>query len=171
MKLINAKVDWRLGWANHPTLNIEVDKVPLHDTLVYQKEKTGAGNVLYWAEHEGYVSFMCHNFTNESGYGGRTFHVKLEDGTTDKVKGPWSSRSGAMNHYFPHSVEVTLTDADGGRYGASVTIEFAQEAAKMAGVKLVETEWHDDICWEIDNWKALKKEIQRQADELEQADA
>jgi hypothetical protein len=167
MKLIKAEVNWMLGWANHPKLDITVDKIPNHNDMVYQKKGSAPGNALYYSEQDGYVSFMCHNFTNERGYGGRTFNMKLEDGTTDKIKGPWSSRAGAMNHYFPHCVDVTLRDLEGHTYGASVSLKFAQKAAKMAGVKLVKTDWHDDIEYQIDNWKALKKEIQRQADELE----
>ena len=151
MKIISSDVDWHEGWANRANLVVTVDRVPSFDEGSYIELKRGIGG-LYWSDNDGMVHFFAHDKYNESGYGGREFTIQLENGDAKTIKGPWSSRASAMNNHFPHSVDVTLIELDGhGRFAGAITLELAQQAAEMAGVKLVKVEDEDDtdIRYEI----------------------
>jgi len=151
MKLIDVEVEWYKGWANEPILRLFVDELPKRDEYVFD-EKDMMGHTLYFAEHEcGTVSFMSHASNNERGYGGSVFKLKMKDGTTREVKGPWSSRAGAMNLYFPHCVDVIIHQQDGAcGIASAISLSLARKAAKVAGVQLVQKEWHDDIVYRIE---------------------
>jgi hypothetical protein len=128
------------GWANEAYLEILIDKWPDKAEFVFEKKTIGmdrGGVDLYFAKHKsGAVRFMCDSH-NGKGYGGAVFILPLTDGTVATVKGPWSSRAGVMNLYFPHSVDVTFFEGDWKNCGmsGSLSIEAAMFAAGMAGVK------------------------------------
>jgi hypothetical protein len=93
------------GYANDPTLEILVDKMPDRSDLRYKKE-----GILYYAELDGYVSFFCYRGPGE-GFGGRGFEITMEDGSQELLKGPFSSRAGVMNAAgFGPCVDVSITD-------------------------------------------------------------
>lgn len=105
MKLLKARVRWMEGYANDPTLEILVDKMPELSDLRYQKKGT-----LYYAELDGYVNFFHYSGPGQ-GYGGRGFELKMADGSTEVLKGPFSSRSGVMNAAgFGPCLDVSITD-------------------------------------------------------------
>ena len=167
MELLDADVKWYFKYANKPTLLLLVDKMPSREQHLYKVHKSG-GSRLYWSEAEGHVSFFCHDPSHEEGFAGREFTLNLADGGQVTIKGPWSSRAGAMNCYFePHCVDVVLYERDGNHptlgYATAVTVDLAKKAAKLAGVNLVETQDTGDIRWDIlepkpnpENW--TKKE-------------
>ena len=157
MKLVKSEVNWMLGWANRPHLEITVDDIPSTNDIRYKK----IGD-LYWGHLDGYVDFFAHDPTNPTGFSGRTFDLTLTEGEKVSIKGPWSSRAGAMNKHFPHCVDVKINTEDGGRYVGAITLELAQQAAKMAGVEL-EVEENDtwgDINYEIKGWRETKAEME-----------
>jgi hypothetical protein len=127
MKVLNAKVDWNLRWANSPSLYLLVDKIP--DDLEYEQRGD-----LYFAEKEGFVNFFYYNRPDQ-GYGGRKFHLKMKDGSEKVLIGPWSSNSSAMNAGgFPLCMECTITDNlkvwEKGYtfYAGAVLVEVAEKA-------------------------------------------
>lgn len=91
MNIIEAKVRWNEGLGNTPDLIILVEDWPSRDQFVYQVQN---GN--YYADKDGVVHFVHWKQPGE-GFGGRTFELIMQDGTTAKLKGPWSSRPSAMN--------------------------------------------------------------------------
>jgi len=154
MKLLDTKVDWYEEYANEPELVLIVDKMSLPNEFEYEKIN-GEDTTLYFAEHEnGLVDFFSHSFNNQRGYGGRTFDLKMKDGTIQSIKGPWSSRPGVMNNFFPHCIECKVIERDGDyedlRHSAFITVKLAHEAAKMAGVKLVAGERHGNTVYVIE---------------------
>jgi hypothetical protein len=106
MKVLDARVNWNIGWNNDPELEILVGKIPDSADLRYE-----AKGGIYFAELEGYVSFFYHSGEPEQqeGYGGRSFALTMKDGSTVVLKGPWSSRSACANAVgFTPSVEVSI---------------------------------------------------------------
>ena len=144
MKILDARVRWNHGWSNKPQLEVLVDQWPKSDEFVYEKkmdvDRHGPCALYFGTGPDGSVRFFADSGTGD-GYGGSTFVVKLTDGRTVSVKGPWSSREGVMNKFFPTSVGVIIYEVAWGRscgLACHLTLERAQEAAKMAGVPLVE---------------------------------
>lgn len=143
MKVLNAEVKtWGATWQPHH-LNILVDKIPEWNSLVYDVLRHDDGSASYFHNESGYVSFFHHNPRDERGFGGREWTVKLRDGSTDTVKGPWSSNAAQMERLFGVlAVGVSLTDEPEvfkrGHtfYAAHVTEEIARTALAFAG-----TEW------------------------------
>ena len=153
MNLIDARVNWMFGWANRPRLEITVDRIPKLEEMEFDLHVLGDDHTLYWAEKDGYVSFFSHSTRNERGYGGREYVLNLKGKQKTKIKGPWSSRAGAMNNYFPHSVDVTIYEKEGDHpslgFSAHVALDFACRAANIAGCTLERQMWHDDLVFEI----------------------
>lgn len=108
MRILALKVDWHEQFATSPSLNVLVSKIPNLRDLRYKSPD----NRMYFAEKDGFVNFFVHQPSNESGYGGRTFHITMEDGEKRSIKGPWSSRSGCFNRQgiFPQCVECGIVD-------------------------------------------------------------
>jgi hypothetical protein len=150
MKVLETGVEWYEGYANDPKLKITVDKWPEDEDFEF-KVLNREGSDLYWAQHSsGAVRFYCHNRSNEHGYAGSVFELKMDDGTTRKIRGPWSSRSGVMNNYFPHSVEVHVHEKSTGyNLACHMTIELAYEVAADAGVQLLKEYRRGDIVYNV----------------------
>lgn len=142
MRIVKAEVEWHHGYAN---LIIHVEDQPSADDFEFEER-----NGLFYAECNGMVRFYAYKKPGD-GFGGHTFNIRMKDGTERALKGPWSSHAGAMNRFgFGPCVDVVLV----GKYRTfgAVTLEVAQEAAKLAGVTLKCTEPYgpgDDITWEI----------------------
>lgn len=118
-----------IDYANSAQLHLWVDELPDSSKLIYTRKDTEEASY-FWAEDCGYVSFFYENPSNRQGYGGATFHLNLEDGTTYDLKGPWASRSGNMNHHFPDSLDVTFHLKGDELISGHCTLEFAILAAK-----------------------------------------
>jgi len=122
------------GWANSPTLEILVNKLPDVSLLRYE-----CRNGLYYAELDGYVSFIFKKDPSiaDNGFGGSGHSLTLTDNTTVSFKGGWSSRAGVANELgFTECMDVSLTDDEvswkrGYTFLAgNVTYEFAAKAVK-----------------------------------------
>jgi len=146
MKLLSALVEWHHGYANAPTLILHLDTIPKAEEFEFEQRGS-----LYYAEKDGFVRFYAYKNPGD-GFGGREFHIRLKDGTEQTLKGPWSSRAGAMNSGgFGPCVDVQFV-TDGFRGFGAVTLEVALQAAKMAGVTLGQHEPYgaaDDLVWRI----------------------
>lgn len=106
MKLIKAKVNWGEGYANSPSLDILVDKMPDLNDLRHRRK----GN-LYYAELDGYVDFFSYT-SPDRGFGGRTFNITMENGEKKALHGPWSSRASVMNSVgFGPCIDVGITES------------------------------------------------------------
>lgn len=104
MKILAAKVYNNPEFDNLPTLEVLVDKIPDHNSLVYEQK----GNS-YFAEKDGYVNFFYYQRPGE-GYGGRKFTINVNGEQKDLI-GPWSSNSESMFQAgFQRSIDVSLTD-------------------------------------------------------------
>lgn len=102
MKITKAWIDWYLGWANNPRLNISIDSEYPTDFL-YEKR-----NGIYYAESEFIASYF-HYISPGDGYGGQKFHLNIKDGTKETLIGPWSSNSGSVNNQgFGPCIEATI---------------------------------------------------------------
>jgi hypothetical protein len=159
MKLIKAEVEWHDGFANRPTLEITVDKIPDKEHFRFQNKGR-----LYFAEHDGYVRFFAGSTTeNEGGFGSRKFPITLHNGNKVTLLGPWSSRASYMNQHFePHCVDVYIYETESeftSGIGGAVTLEVAEKAAEMAGYELErEVSRNGDINYEIKDWEQHKAE-------------
>lgn len=133
MEILKMKVNWKEGFANSPTLQILVSDIPIRDEMEFTNE-----GQLYFAEKDGYVSFFAGNPEKPGrGFGGREFLLKMVDGSTTKLVGPFSSRASEMNAAgFIECMDVSITD-DLEAYEQGYTF--------MAGhvtVKIVQDNWH-----------------------------
>jgi hypothetical protein len=137
MELLKAKVHKLEGYANPPTMQILVDKIPEFEEIEHQVVSIG-DHTAYFGEKDGFVHYCVHNARNESGFGGRLFKLKTFDGIVD-VRGPWSSNSHAMRQLgFTDSTEVSMTDDPeaferGYTFMAgTVTVDFFRKCLVMA---------------------------------------
>lgn len=86
------------------------DRKPVEDFKFYEA-KLNSESTLYWGVNsQGFVEFYAHSPFREHGFGGRSFVLNMADGTTKTIKGPWSSRPGIMNNFFPPCMEVKYRD-------------------------------------------------------------
>lgn len=122
MNILGATLDhWGAANINTPNLVIDVDELPL-DKMVYEEKQH-----IYRAEFDGYVSFFYYSGPGE-GYAKAHFPIKMKDGTDKVLIGPWSSRAGAVNRYFPPCLDVIYIDEDGSRSTGSLSLSRALEA-------------------------------------------
>ena len=138
-KIIKVEIDWMDKWANAPQFVVTLDAPIDRDKLVYDSLKVGRmGGTAYKAVLGDYADFMWHDPTNERGYGGRVMPLRLKDGRTVEVKGPWSSNSSDMNKLFgrPLVTEVTINTPNGLMAGA-VLVEPLYKACREAGIEIV----------------------------------
>jgi hypothetical protein len=106
-----------------------VDELPDRSELQFEGSKEEG---LWYAEHDtGYVEFFSWSGGQGKGYSGAHYEIQTVDGEEVTLKGPWSSRSGALNkHGYGPCLEATYRtspDQLGGRSGA-VTLETAMNA-------------------------------------------
>lgn len=90
---MKVSINWNLHCANYPHINIEgvtpkfeYEEIALEDGTFYFAidQVTGA------------VDFMFHDPLCETGFGGAVFKLPMKDGSIREIKGPWSSRAGAL---------------------------------------------------------------------------
>ncbi len=145
MKVLDAKVNWMLNWANDPRLVLLVDESPKN--FIYQKK-----GCLYFAEKEGIVRFFFYDGPGD-GYSGRNFDITLDTGEEVTLQGPWSSRSGVMNNAgFTPSMEVHFTDSlkhfERGYtlYAGHVTVELAKKVVEefLPYCRIIEENYHGE---------------------------
>jgi hypothetical protein len=160
LKILNARINWVVDYDNDAFLEVLVDKLPDEKSVPMRKiaHPDDLTCDLYWGELDGYVRFFFHDPNNARGFAGHNFDMHMEDGSVVSIHGPWSSRAGAMNRHFPHSVDVSITDEPGAFekgytfYSGHITIEKAREALAMAypmggcGKKL--SVWRECDCLE-----------------------
>ena len=181
--ILDARVDWMENWSgNSPVLQILVEKVFDLSNFRYKKLEGEPGasfrvrnTALYWAEHDGQVSYFAHSKTDEKGFGGRVFRLNAEsEGVAPYViTGPWSSRSSSMNNYFDHTTEASLIDELEGYkrgytfYASAVTIPMALAALDLIyentgkGYMLANYRHHGEYNYEIVKQEAGKTIFKR----------
>lgn len=147
MKILNAKVNWNTTCANWPELEIEVDSLP---EPIYKKIPSG-NDFHYISIIDGIVRYLSGNpDVPTHGFGGSEINLTLEDGTTETLHGGWSSRAGLVNILQDQQiVDVVVIPRDKGyRLAMGITLEMAQEAAKMCDAYLVkDNPWDDEIYY------------------------
>lgn len=102
-----ARVDWKEGYLNDPKLRVLVDEIPARSELRFERHDDG----LWYAEKDGYVEYFAWvGPGNEGGYAGSCYEITTADGEQITLRGPWSSRAGAVNKRgFGPCVDVSLT--------------------------------------------------------------
>lgn len=110
MNILKARIVKLLDYANEPHIELLISDKPERSDLVYDSKAIDNGMTAYFAESDGYVSFMLHNPWNENGYGGAVFEIFVRDQGPVSVRGPWSSRPDVMNRLgFTPSVDASYT--------------------------------------------------------------
>jgi hypothetical protein len=142
MELTDAVWNEMEGYTNNPRLEVAVDSMPERDDARFRGYPIG-NKYLYVGESGGRVWFYSWSGDgNDGGFSGRCYEVNMEDGTTEVLKGPYSSRAGIVNKYTDTDcVKVHQIEGSGLLH---VTKELAQEAAELAGKELVRTEKFED---------------------------
>lgn len=149
MKALKARVSWMKEYANNPGFEVLVDKIPESTELRYK-----CINRIYYAEKAGYVSFYYYNSPGE-GFGGSHFHITMDDESEMILKGPWSSRSGCANKYFPHCMEIALIEEESGFdrgytfYSCAATIEWVTTNVLplLPGVSIIAALDHGELSY------------------------
>lgn len=159
MKVIDAKIDWQHEYSNAPKLKILVDEIPSISDAIWKKIENGLFPV-YFSVQDGLLRHL--HVGDGHGYYGRAFSLNLESGETVTLIGPydgcaysWHGRgmpegmtAHIINHRMGFDRGYTFTACD-------VTLEIAQEAAKLAGAKLLKVIYLDDngkregCSWEV----------------------
>ena len=97
--LVIPTIDYN-GWLKHLVVECEDDTLPK-----YQAFPVRSGT-LYVALERGVVmaDMLYHDPGNENGFGGRAFTLEMQNGTTRRIKGPWSSNSGVVNRVLAYNL-------------------------------------------------------------------
>lgn len=104
MRILSAAVDWHMDFDNEPTLRIEVDALPDHKGLRYERRE----RYLFAQTEDGYADFLYDDPHNHAGYGGASFTLTLKDGSQVTLVGPWSgNEQGAAALGFPQTYGCT----------------------------------------------------------------
>lgn len=135
MRVLDARVDWKDGYANDPRLEVLVDEIPTLEELKFECHQQR----LWYAELDGYARYFAWKGPeNEGGYSGRHFDITTVDGESVTLKGPWSSRAGAVNKAgLGPVVDVSITtDARAFAKGrpfrsAALTLRAAKQAIDL----------------------------------------
>ena len=133
MRIISAKIDWMKGYGNLPELKVTVDLMPRRENLAFKTRGNGDGSTTYWATEGDFVTFFTHVPGDQTGFGGHTFKVNLEDGSTVDVKGPWSDNAMNVNAYFPPSHNCAYYETEG-RYP---DLGFAAHISMTKAIELI----------------------------------
>lgn len=125
IEVIKGRIKWMDHCNNAPTLELLVSRIPKSEEHRYELRQG-----LYFSEVEGFCSFFSWDGTPDRGYGGRSFHITMKDGTETDLVGPWSSSSSAVSSVgFGPCADVNITDEPGAYergytfYAGSVTME------------------------------------------------
>ena len=110
MNILEIKINWRLGYADNPRLQLLVEDVPDYRELKYFTVSPAPGHDLYWSELDNYVDFYHYRGPGD-GFGGHEFNLPMVDGGHALLTGPWSGSASQMNEYFPHCAAVDFTDS------------------------------------------------------------
>lgn len=123
-------------------LRVTVDRIPELNEFIFEAFPTGDGSTLYVGTCGVLVRQFVHNPSNEHGFGGSKLTLRMRNGETVTIKGPWSSRAEVTNEYCPdvRCCEVVLLEDDRrcGIAGINVTEPTFRELARMAGARVVE---------------------------------
>lgn len=137
MEVINVQIDHHEGYANSPTFDVYVDKLPSRDELIYAECLIKHSTLYLAITKDGYASYMLHNPSNESGFGGSKFTFKVLNSDEPRViRGPWSSRAGIVNKFFTTQiVDVTYILPNGEKRSGALALDVLK---KFSGVKVSE---------------------------------
>jgi len=146
MKIINCRVRWYKDYANSPTFEVLVDKIPEPDNFIFE-EKNG----LYVAEYEGIYKFFYYKRPG-NGFGGCHFNIKMKNGTDKILKGPWSSRASCVNQQeFGPCSEVTLIVGKSYYGGYAFSLPLLEKCAEMCGCCLIKEVFDRKRSIELDS--------------------
>lgn len=133
MKLLHGYIDWKPRYANEPTLQLKVDKLPDFDKLRYEKRES-----YYFAEYDGFVRFFSYTRPG-NGFGGSTYRITLLDETSIDLIGPWSGNAETANRLgFPSCLEVMICDRETMPISGAVTASWL-----LPQMHLIYTSIHD----------------------------
>jgi hypothetical protein len=106
--ITGGHIDWVAHADNRPTLwltiegwpeDMRYEKIPItefpigYGALRISLRQTG---YVYFAEAEGACSWYSYSRPGD-GFGGRTFKLRMVDGTTENLIGPWASSAATVN--------------------------------------------------------------------------
>lgn len=106
IEVIKGRIRWSETYSNPPGLELLVSRIPKLEE--HRFERRGS---CYYSELDGLCSFFSWDGRPDHGYGGRAFTLRMLDGSTEELVGPWSSSCSAMNSLgFGPCTEVAATD-------------------------------------------------------------
>lgn len=107
-EILEIRPAWKLGWNNIPGIEVLLSRIAEWSEFRFE-ERAHAYMAVFGAE----VRFLYHSGEPErqDGFGGRHFKLRMKDGRTVTLKGPWSSNSSSINLIFgTDCVEAAVTD-------------------------------------------------------------
>jgi hypothetical protein len=137
-----------IGRGANGNLELHYDNLsntPLNRGLWAAIPMADGGGTIYWSVEGDFMHFYFHRPDSETGFGGSTMVLEMQDGSTVKIKGPWSGSSSSINRYLPlhlHVVECTYRSKEGYSMSGHVLIA----AARREGVELapVRAPWGEE---------------------------
>lgn len=106
IEIVKGRIYWYEGYANPPNLQVLLSRIPALSEHRFEKRGT-----VYYSEVDGVCQFFSWGGSQDRGYGGRAFPIKMRDGSDETLLGPWSSNFSAVNSLgFGPCIEVHGTD-------------------------------------------------------------
>jgi hypothetical protein len=133
VRIVGGRIDWVAHADNNPTVWLTVEDWPREYVYmaVPSDSRDGRG-VMYFAENAGACRYYWYRGPSQ-GFGGSIFTLRLNDGSSVDLKGPWSSRAGCINALgLGPVVDVTLTGSP--PLAATVTLVVLEAALPLIEV-------------------------------------
>lgn len=104
-QIMDVRPNWHEEFDNPASFEVFLDCVAQNSDMVWQHR-----NGIYAANCGVDVSFYAYRAPGQ-GYGGRVYEIKMQDGTTKKLIGPWSGSAYAASATFPEWIctDVSIT--------------------------------------------------------------
>lgn len=99
LHLLSIDLEWYLNYDNSVNVCLGLSDVNRIE-YTYRSFPRGGRSMLYHGEDGcGFAHTYHHKPWDETGFGSRTMTLKMHDGTTKSIKGPWDDGMLIMDHY------------------------------------------------------------------------
>lgn len=152
MKILNLKIDWKIGWANSPDLIIEVDEIPEKEEYLFDKFPVDSLSNFYLGHHQesDTYRFLYHHTERETGFSGSEFQMKMRDRTIEKVKGPWASRASVASQFSREPLTEVYLQKKGDLFFHERSMTLSKVKALLPeGIYLIPRKLTNEVAYEI----------------------
>ena len=176
MRILDARVRWNDKVGNEPELEILVDRIPSMQEFIHQRYILNKGSATLYLGYLGDVAHFFVSTKDKEGFAGRTFTINVFDDDTgeikqEKVKGPWTSRTGVVNTVVEDSKHCTEVVAYEGSWNITGTpIAIRASVARRVTEKFADAELRKELKFKGEVYYTPRRKVPYWRYEMPRAD-